>query len=157
MPTRSRKRAPKKTPPRVHGARWHPHLSFDGDCKAAFTFYQRCLGGAVSFALTYGESPLAGQVPRAFHGKILHATVTVGDQVLTGADVLPRDYKRPQGTWIMLHLALAAEADRVFGALARKGKVELAIAPTFWASRFGMVRDRFGTPWIIQSSAGDHA
>ncbi|HZU96891.1 MAG TPA: VOC family protein [Planctomycetota bacterium] len=152
MATRPRKRAPKKATPRVHGARWHPHLSFDGDCKAAFTFYQRCLGGQVSFALTYGESTLAGQVPRAFHGKILHATFTLGDQVLTGADVLPGDYGKPRGSWIMLHLAQAAEADRVFDAFATKGEVELAIAPTFWASRFGMVKDRFGTPWIVQSS-----
>jgi PhnB protein len=130
--------------------RVHPHLSFDGECEAAFQFYERCLGGKFSFSMTYGQSPLAGQVPAEFHGKIIHASLELGDQVLTGADVLKQDYRKPQGTWVMLHLDTTDETDRVFAALAKDGKVELPIQETFWAPRFGMVTDAFGTPWIVQ-------
>ena len=132
--------------------RWHPHLSFDGDCREAFGFYAESLGGKLALALTYGESPMADQVPAEHHDRVLHATLQAGDQVLTGADVLPEQYRKPEGSWVMLQIDTSSEAERVFATFARGGEVTLPIQETFWATRFGMVIDRFGTPWMIQAS-----
>jgi PhnB protein len=63
-----------------------PHLSFNGQCEAAFKFYEKCLGGKISFMLTYGDSPLAEQTPPDRRNQILHATLLLGDQGLTGGD-----------------------------------------------------------------------
>ncbi len=131
---------------------WNPHLTFDGDCRAAFALYQKCLGAKAPYLMTYGESPMAAQTPREHHGRILHGTLKLGEQTLTGADVLPDQYEKPSGFQVLLQAASAADADRIFAALAEGGRVQLAIAKTFWAERFGMVTDRFGTPWLIQAS-----
>jgi PhnB protein len=95
---------------------------------------------------------MAGQTPASFHGKILHATLTAGALTLTGCDVLPDQYRKPQGFQVLLQLGSTSDADRIFEALSDGGVVELAIQETFWAKRFGMVVDRFGTPWLVQCS-----
>lgn len=132
--------------------KWHPHLSFDGTCAEAFRFYAERLGGKVTYTLTYGESPLGDKIPAEHRGRVLHSTLEAAGYVLTGADTLPEQYRKPQGTWLMLHLDSAAEAERIFAALAAGGEVAMPIQETFWTSRFGMVVDRFGTPWIVQGS-----
>jgi PhnB protein len=132
--------------------KWNPHLCFDGQCEAAFKLYEKCLGGRILTMLTYGDSPMGGDTPAAFKNKILHATFTRGNLVLTGADVLPEQYQRPQGFSVMLHVSEPAEADRVFETLAEGGKVTFPIQATFWTKRFGMVTDAYGTPWIVQTS-----
>jgi PhnB protein len=129
--------------------RVNPHLYFDGQCEAAFTFYETCLGGKITFMMTYGDSPLAEQTPAERHAKILHATLAVGDDRLTGGDAPTESYQKPQGFSVSLQIRDAAEADRVFKALAEKGVVQMPVQETFWALRFGMVVDQFGTPWII--------
>jgi PhnB protein len=133
--------------------KWNAHLSFDGRCAEAFALYERALGGRTTFVLKYGDSPLAERTPADFRDKVLHGTFARGDLVLTGADVLPDQYRKPEGTWLLLHVDEPAEADRVFAALADGGSVHLPIAETFWARRFGMVVDPFGTPWIVQCSS----
>lgn len=128
-----------------------PRLSlvFNGDCAAAFNLYQECLQGTVTFRLTWGESPMADQAPADWHDKILHATITVGDTVFSGGDVLPGSYERPQGFQIQLNLDDVATAERVFAKLADGGCVTVPLQETFWAQRFGAVVDRFGIPWGI--------
>jgi len=66
-----------------------PNLAFGGQCEAAFKFYERCFGGKIVFMLTYGKSPMAEQVPPRWREEILHATLTVGDNVLMGGDLFP--------------------------------------------------------------------
>jgi len=90
--------------------RLNPHLSFDGQCEAAFGFYEKCLGGKIHLMLTYEDSPLAQQTPRAWGKNILHATLAFGEQVLTGADVM-EGYQKPRGFSIILEIGEAAEAD----------------------------------------------
>ena len=70
-----------------------PYLTFNGQCEAAFKFYEKCLGGKITFMLTNGNSPMADQVPTEWHDKIMHATFTVGDEVLMGADSQPESYQ----------------------------------------------------------------
>jgi PhnB protein len=125
------------------------HLSFDGQCEAAFQRYEQCLGGKIVAMMTYAGSPMAAQAPPGWGNKILHATLTLGYQVLSGADAPPEHYRRPQGFSVLLSLDDAAEAERIFNALAEKGAVQMPLQETFWAARFGMLVDRFGIPWMI--------
>lgn len=123
-------------------------LVFDGECDAAFTLYQQCLGGTV-YRLRWGDSPMAGQAPVEWRDKILHATLTVGGTALSGGDVLPGLYERPQGFQLLLNLDDAEAAERIFTQLADGGRVRVPLQQTFWAQRFGEVVDRFGIPWGI--------
>jgi PhnB protein len=129
--------------------KWNPHLSFKGQCEAAFKFYEKCLDGKITLMMTYGDSPLAGETPLDWGKKIIHATFALNDQVLTGADVVPDSYQKPCGFSILLNIDAAAEADRIFRTLAENGEVQLPLQETFWALRFGMFTDQFGTPWMI--------
>ena len=127
----------------------NPHLNFNGECEAAFKFYEQCLGGKITFMMHYEGSPVADQVPAAWRNKILHATLRVGDEVLTGADVPPDRYQKPQGLSVIIGLKDPAEAKRIFQALAKDGNVQMPLQETFWATRFGMLIDRFGIPWMV--------
>jgi PhnB protein len=127
----------------------HPYLTFDGQCEAAFRFYEACLGGKITCLLTYGESPIAKQAPSEWGNKVLHATLVKGPYTLGGADVLPEQYRKPQGFSVALMIDTPAEAERVFNALAEKGTVQMPLQETFWAAQFGMLVDQFGTPWMI--------
>ncbi len=129
--------------------RWNPHLSFNGQCAAAFGFYEQCLGGNIVMMMTYGNSPLADQAAPDWRDKILHATFAVGDQILTGGDEPPGRYEAPRGFSLLLNVDAPEEADRVFAALAENGEVHMPLTETFWARRFGMLVDQFGTPWTI--------
>ncbi len=125
-----------------------PYLNFNGQCEEAFERYAKCLGGKILLKMTYGESPMpAEQTPPGWSGKLLHATLAIGDQLLQGADT-PAEHK-PRGFAISISLDDAAEAERIFVALAEGGTVQMSIQETFWALRCGMVTDRFGTPWMI--------
>ncbi len=128
--------------------RLNPHLTFNGQCEQAFRFYQQCLHGKITTMMTYGGSPMADQAPPGLGDKIAHATLEMGDQVLTGGDA-GADYQKPQGFSVLLNLEDEAEADRIFAALAENGAVKLPLQEAFWASRFGMLVDQFGTPWMI--------
>jgi len=129
--------------------RCNTHLTFNGECKEAFGLYEKVLSGKVALMMTYRESPMVHQVPAHWADKIIHAALTFGDQELTGADTPPGGYKRPQGFSIMLHIDGVEDAERIFSTLAKNGVVEMPLQETFWASRFGMAVDRFGTPWSI--------
>jgi len=122
-------------------------LSFDGRCEAAFKFYERCLGGKITFTLTWGDSPMAKDAPAEWGGKICHMSLTVGDVVFAGADV--QGYEAPRGFAILLGLSDAADAERIFTALAENGTVSVPLQETFWALRYGHVTDQFGIPWAI--------
>jgi PhnB protein len=129
----------------------NPYLIFDGQCEAAFKFYEQCLGGKIEAMITNGNSPIVDQVPVERHNQILHARLVVGDQVLMGSDSPPEHYEKPQGFSVSLNIDAPAEAERIFNALAEKGTVRLPLQETFWAARFGMLVDQFGTPWMINS------
>lgn len=126
------------------------HVAFDGGCREAFELYERCLGGKILTMLTYGESPMAEQVPAEWRSKILHATLTLdGNIVLFGADAMPNQYQPPRGFHLALGVQDPAETKRVFGQLAENGTVQMPLQKTFWAVLFGMLTDRFGVSWEI--------
>jgi PhnB protein len=127
----------------------NPYLSFDGSCREAFAFYAEVLHGDIAAMLTYGETPMADRTPAELRGRIAHARLLVGDKVLMGADAPPGRHEPATGMSVILGLDDPAEAERVFAALAAGGSVTMPIEETFWARRFGMLTDRFGTPWMI--------
>jgi PhnB protein len=127
------------------------YLAFDGRCREAFEFYARALGGKITFIQTIGESPMAANTPPEAHGRVMHVTLQIGDQVLQGADAPPGQFTTPAGFCVAVHFDDAAEADRVFGLLAQEGRVQMPFQPTFWAKGFGMLIDRFGIPWIVNA------
>ena len=127
----------------------NPYLHFNGQCEAAFKFYEQCLGGKIEAMLTHEGTPAEQDVPSEWRKKILHARLTVGDQALMGSDAPPERYDKPQGFSVSLNVDKPAEAERIFRALSENGKVQMPLERTFWAVRFGMCVDRFGTPWMV--------
>ena len=93
-------------------------LSFDGQCEAAFRFYEQCLGGKITMLLTWADSPMAKDAPPEWGAKILHASLSVGDTVLAGGDTLPQGYERPRGFSVLLGLSEPVDAERIYHALA---------------------------------------
>ena len=126
----------------------HASLMFSGQCEEAFKFYEAVLGGTLTM-LPYGGSPMAAQVEPAWHTKIMHARLIVGESQLTGGDVPAPDYERPKGFSLLLGIEDPAEAERVFRALSENGVVKMPIAETFWSVRYGALVDRFGVPWEV--------
>jgi len=131
-----------------------PHLSFNGQCQEAMEFYQRCLGAQIQQVLTFGAAPMSERVPAEWRGKILHGTFAIGQSVLYAGDAPPERYQAPRGFQLTLGIADIAEAERVFGELSEGGAVKMPLQKTFWASRFGVVEDRFGIAWKVNCPGG---
>jgi PhnB protein len=133
------------------------YLFFDGQCEAAFKFYEQCLGGKIVAMLTHAGTPAEEQAPPEWRNKILHARLTVGDSVLMGSDAPPGRYEEAKGFSVNIAIEDPLDAERIFHDLAENGTVRMPIQKTFWAARFGMLVDRFGIPWMVnceQASVG---
>lgn len=127
----------------------NPYLIFNGQCEAAFKFYEERLGGKILVMLDHGSSPMAEQGPPEWRNKIMHARLTVGDAVLMGSDSPPDHFEEMKGFYVALNTESPADAERIFHALAENGTVRMQLQETFWAARFGMLVDQFGVPWMI--------
>jgi PhnB protein len=127
----------------------NPYLSFNGNCEAAFVFYAECFNGRLGELFRYGGSPMADQVPSDWENKVMHGSVTIGDQTLMGGDVAPDRYEEPQGFSLSLQIKSTTQAEQLFERLSKDGTIVMPLEKTFWAARFGMVVDRFGIPWLI--------
>ncbi len=131
----------------------NPYLLFNGNCADAFKFYEKCLGGKIVMMMTHEGTPAAEQVPANWLKKIIHARMTVGDQVLMGSDAPPDRYAPMKGFTVSFTADSPADAERIFKALSEKGAVGMPMQQTFFAVRFGMVVDQFGTPWMVTCEA----
>ena len=126
-----------------------PYLSFNGQCEAAFKFYEQCLGGTIVTMMPYVGTPAEDHVPAPSRNKILHATLMVGGEVLMGSDAPPDRYEKAQGFSVSLMADKPADAERMFKALSSGGTVQFPLQKTFWSEAFGMLVDRFGIPWMV--------
>lgn len=129
--------------------RFIPYLNFDGTCREAFEFYAETFGGTIDAMIPHGGSPIEDQVPAEWHDLILHAHMTAGDTVIMASDSPPGRHEQPKGLYVHIGLEDPAEADRIFAALSKGGRVTMPLDRTFWAQRFGMVVDKYGTPWMV--------
>ena len=125
------------------------YLHFNGQCEAAFKFYEKSLDGKIEGAFPYSSSPSPNDVPPGFQNKLMHATIAIGDQVLMGMDAPPSRYRKPEGFSVSIGLKDIAKAERIFRALSEGATVTMPMQETFWAARFGMLTDQFGIPWMI--------
>src|SRR6186997_1563403 len=91
-----------------------PYLIFNGQCAAAFKFYEQTLGGTITFLQTHGESPMKDNVPADWQDKVIHATLAVGDKVLMGSDAPPPHYTAPQGMSVSISGFVPSEGERIF-------------------------------------------
>jgi len=126
----------------------NPYLTFNGQCEAAFKFYEKVFGGKIEAMMTYGSSPMAEQTQPQWRSKIMHARMSVGDKMLMASYAPPDRYEAMKGIMVTLGID-PGEAERIFHALSEKGTVQMPIQETFWAARFGMLVDQFATPWMV--------
>lgn len=124
-----------------------PYLMFAGNCREAIDFYRDCLGGEVLFTQTFGESPMSQP---GMEDKIMHTTLKVGDSIIMasdGNDGEAADF----GSGISMAMGVddPAEADAMFQKMAEGGEIKMPIQETFWAIRFGMLKDKFGVNWMF--------
>ena len=125
------------------------YLTFDGNCADAMRFYQRTLGGKLDL-MTHAQSPIAGQTPPGSENRIMHARLAIDGRLLMASDsMVDHPYEGMKGFSLSLIYPTVVEATRVFNALADGGKVIMPLDKTFWAKAFGMLVDRFGTPWMV--------
>ncbi len=129
-----------------------PYLFFDGRCEEAVAFYRKALGAEVTMQMRFKDSPephAPGMIPPGAENKIMHMALRIGDTTILASD--GRCLGRPsfQGFALSLTVANEAEAERLFGALAEGGQVQMPLAKTFFSPRFGMVADRFGVAWMV--------
>ena len=128
------------------------YVFFNGNCAEAMRFYERTLGGKLDM-MTHAQSPIADQVPPGSADRIMHARLTIDGRNLMASDsMVGQPYGGMKGFSLALAYPTAAEAKRVFDALADGGQVTMPLQKTFWAEAFGMLTDRFGTPWMINGN-----
>jgi PhnB protein len=125
------------------------YLNFGGNCEQAFRFYEQHLGGKITMMLTHGEQPGLTEVPPSLRSTILHARIVIGDTVLMGSDVPPARFQPMRSVYLSLMLSSIEEAERIHALLADGGEIFMPMQETFFAFRFSMLRDKFGTSWMI--------
>jgi len=125
------------------------YFFFTGQCKEAFEFYAKVLGGKIEMMLPHTGSPAEQHVPAEWRDKILHARLVIGDNVLMASDAPPGRQSKTGGFAVNISLRDAAEGERIFRALEESGNVLMPYSETFWAERYGMLTDRFGVTWMV--------
>lgn len=130
-----------------------PYLFFEGRCEEAIEFYRRALGAEVQMLLRYSDSPQPpppGMLPPGSENKVMHASFRIGETLVMGSDGhCNKSGPSFQGFSLSLSAKDDAEAKRLFGALGEGGEVTQPLTKTFFASSFGMVKDRFGVQWMV--------
>lgn len=140
-----------------------PYLNFDGNCAEAINFYAQLFGGQIMFQMRFDEMPPSEgmpPLPDAAKHRLIHSHLQVGAQSIMASDTMPvmpgvdpatcgGGYQKPQGLWVSISVESAEEGRRVFDGLSPGGQVTMPFGATFWSPGFGMVTDRFGTPWMV--------
>jgi PhnB protein len=127
----------------------NPYLTFNGNCREAFNFYEQVLRGKIVAMMAYGETPAAEHTEQEWRGKIIHARLLFDGNFLMASDAPAQRYEAMKGMSVTLSVDTPEEAERIFKAFSDGAEVQMDLQETFWAVRFGMLVDRFGTPWMI--------
>ena len=133
------------------------YLNYGGNCEQAFRFYEEHLGGKVTMLMRHGEQPSASNVAPEWKNAVLHARMTLGGTELFGADIPPDRFQPMRSAYLSLSVDSVEEAERVYALLTDGGQIFMQMEETFFASRFAMLRDRFGTSWMILGPRPDAA
>lgn len=147
----------------------HPYLSFQGNCEEAFAHYEKVLGAKNTGTFRYGEAPpepnenahsspegCNPQLPPGFENKVMNTCLVLGELMLMGSDCPPDMWREGGNMTVSLQVNDGAEAERLFaGLMEGSDAIQMPMGETFWAKRFGMGVDRFGTPWMVNCSRED--
>lgn len=126
------------------------YVNYPGHCEEAFRFYERHLGGRVLDITRHGGLPHPDNVPAGWAAKVAHARIEIGGTVLMGADI--PDAQPMRSAYLTLTVDTSEEAERAYAILTEGGEVFMPMEETFFATRFAMLRDRFGTSWMLLTS-----
>jgi PhnB protein len=130
------------------------YLNFNGNCAEAMRFYERTLGGKIEMMMTFAQTPDAGQYPPEARDQIMHSSLLIDGHRLMASDAMPGQARTGMhGFSLSLGYNTADEAKKAFDALSAGGQVTMPMAETFWAQTFGMLVDRFGTPWMLSGGS----
>lgn len=123
------------------------YVNYKGNCREAFGFYQNHLGGKITMMSTFADMPDASQVPEERRNDVLHARMELGGATVMGADIPHAEPMR--SAYLSLRVNSVEEAERIYDLLKEGGEVFMKMEATFFASRFAMLRDKFGTSWML--------
>jgi PhnB protein len=123
------------------------YLNYAGNCEQAFRFYEDHVGGRITGITRHGEQPEGSELPAEWTGKVLHSRIEIGGTVVMGADI--PDSQPMRSAYLTLTVDSTEEAERLYALLSDGGQVFMKMEETFFASRFAMLRDRFGTSWML--------
>ncbi len=126
----------------------YTYLNYGGNCRQAFEFYAAHLGGRIMDIRTHGDVP-ENNTPSEWRDAVLHARMELGETILLGADIPPDRFQPMRSAYLTLMLESTAEAERIYALLTEGGQIFMAMEETFFAQRFAMLRDRFGTSWML--------
>ena len=123
------------------------YLNYPGHCEQAFRFYEEQLGGKISMVQRHGHQPEPSRLPPEWETKVLHARMEIGGTVVMGADIPGAEPMR--SSYLTLTVDTTDEAERLYALLAEEGQIFMKMEETFFAKRFAMLRDKFGTSWML--------
>ncbi len=132
------------------------YLNYGGNCREAFEFYAEHLGAKVTSIVTHAQAPGAGNGGPEWADKVLHARMVIGGAVVMAADVPKPPYEPMRSAYLSMSVDSMEEAERVYALLSEGGQVFMNMEETFFAHRFAMLRDRFGTSWMILNEKPMH-
>jgi len=126
------------------------YLNFGGNCREAFAFYETHLGAKILYSTTYDQMPGASNIPPGQEKYVMHARLALGDTVIMASDVPPNmNWEPVRSAYLSLGVASDAEAERIHAALSEGAEIFMPMQETFYATRFSMLRDKFGISWMI--------
>ena len=125
------------------------YLNYGGNCADAFRFYEQHLGGKITMMVTHGQQPNPENVPPEWKNAVLHARISIGGTELLGADIPPERFQPMRSAYLSLIVDSTPEAERIYALLSDGGQIFMPMEETFFAHRFAMLRDKFGTSWMI--------
>ncbi len=127
-----------------------PYLFFDGRCEEAIDFYRRTIDAKVTHLIRFRDVPGQNCSPGPVNeNKVMHAALRIGETTILASDGQCQEKPSFEGFSLSLNAADDGEAQRLFSVLSEGGAVQMPLSKTFFASQFGMVKDRFGLTWMV--------
>ncbi|WP_058188947.1 VOC family protein [Terracidiphilus gabretensis] len=126
-----------------------PYLNYGGNCAEAFRFYEEHLGGKINFMMTFAQMPEPKQIPPGMENGVLHVSMILGETVVMASDVQPERFQPMRSAYLSLSVDSDQEAERIYKLFEEGGEIFTPIQETFFATRFAMLRDKFGTSWMV--------
>ena len=134
----------------------NPYLFYNGNCEAAFKFYEKTLGAKIELLLRNTDAPPDMPSPPERKNQVMHARLSIDGQVLMASDAPPEHFHEPKGFSVSLTVSDPKEAERKFHALCEGGSVNMPFGKTFFSKGFGMGTDQFGIPWMVNCPLEGH-